>query len=218
VQEKSATKIPNDVPLEIVGPLGCGILTGAGSVLNSFKLKPGQSIAVFGTGGVGLSAIMAARLAGASRIFAVDKIASRLALAKELGATDVIDTSDGDPAEAIRSALPYGVDFSLNTTAAPALFRQGTACLAMRGTAGFVITPSGDVSLDNFLSSGQRWQAILMGDALPKTFIPMLLEYHRQGRFPFDRLIKFYPFERIANAFADSETGGTVKPVLRMPH
>jgi aryl-alcohol dehydrogenase len=216
--ERSAVKVPDDMPLEIMGPLACGVITGAGSVINSLAVRPGQSIAIFGTGAVGLSAVMAAKIVGATRIIAVDVVPSRLELALELGATDAIDASAGDPVQVIRARTRYGVDVSFNTTRSPAVFTQALECLAMRGVAGFVGAPFESWTPDMFriLSGGRSVRGILGGDASPGFFIPLLIEYYRQGRLPFERLIRFYPFEEIAQAFADCEHGVTVKAVLRM--
>jgi aryl-alcohol dehydrogenase len=216
--ERSAVKVPADVPLEILAPLGCGIITGAGAVIQSFQLRPGDTIAVFGTGGVGLAAVMAARLIGAARIIAVDLRPARLELARELGATDTLDGSRGELAAAIREITGHGVNFTLNTTPAPEVFTQALECLAMRGTAGFVTAPRGpwQPAMFPMLAGGRRLQGILGGDAAPQLFIPMLIDYYRQGRLPFDRLLRFYPFEDIAAAFRDMEQGTAIKPVLRM--
>jgi aryl-alcohol dehydrogenase len=216
--ERSAVKVPDDLPLEIMGPLACGVITGVGSVINSLAVRPGQSIAIFGTGAVGLSAVMAARIVGATRIIAVDVVPSRLQLARELGATDAIDASKGDVAHIIRERTRYGVDFSLNTTRLPPVFTQAIECLAPRGIAGFVGAPLGSWTPDLFqiLSGGRTLRGILGGDASPTLFIPLLMDYYRQGRLPFDRLIRFYPLRDIAQAFADCERGDTIKAVLRM--
>jgi aryl-alcohol dehydrogenase len=216
--ERSAVKVPTDVPLEILGPLGCGVITGTGAVINSLKVGAGDSIAVFGAGGVGLSAIMAARLVGAARIVAVDLLPARLALAKELGATDVINANDGDVAKAIRQLVPGGVNFTLNTTSVPDIFTQALDCLAVRGTAGFVTSPRGEWKPQMFpiLAGARKLQGIVGGDAAPQFFIPLLIDYYKQGRLPFDRLIRFYRFEDIATAFQDMQRGDTIKPVLRL--
>lgn len=216
--ERTAVKVPHDVPLEILGPLGCGVITGAGAVINSFNMGAGDTIAVFGVGGVGLSAVMAARLIGAARIVAVDVLPARLALAMELGATDTIDGKDGESAKLIRQLVPGGVDFSFNTTPSPDIFTQALECLGMRGTAGFVTAPRGDWKPQMFpmLAGGRKLQGILGGDAAPQLFIPMLIDYYKQGRLPFDKLIRFYNFADIAQAFQDMEHGETIKPVLRM--
>ena len=231
--ERSAVKAPADLPLEIMGPLACGVMTGAGAVINSLQVRPGQSIAIFGTGAVGLSAVMAAKIVGATRIIAVDVVPARLALAMELGATDVIDVSAGNPpdangpaasastgnaAQAIKNLTGHGVNFTFNTTRAPAIFAQAMESLAPRGVAGFVGAPVAPWTPDMFqiLSGGRTLRGIIGGDSSPGSFIPLLIEYYRQGRLPFDRLIRFYPFQEIAQAFADCEHGTTVKAVLRM--
>ncbi len=216
--ERTAVKVPRDIPLRILGPLGCGVVTGAGAVLYSLQVRPGDSLAVFGTGGVGLSAVMAARLAGAPRIIAVDVIPERLALARELGATDTIDARSADAAKVIRDLTGHGVNFSFNTTLAPEVFTQALDCLTMRGVAGFVTAPRGEWKPAMFpmLAGGRRLQGILGGDAAPQIAIPLLIEYYRQGRLPFDRLIRFYPFKQIADAFRDMERGAAIKPVVEM--
>ena len=215
--ERTAVKVPRDVPLELLGPLGCGILTGAGTVINSLALRPGATLAVFGTGGVGLAAVMAARLCGAARIIAIDVRADRLALARELGATDAIEAS-AEAGRAVRELTRVGVDYSINTTAVPQVFTQALDCLSTRGTAAFVTSPVGDWQPAMFpmLAGGRRLQGVLGGDAAPQFFIPLLIEYYRQGRFPLDRLVRFYPFSEIASAFRDMEHSETIKPVLRM--
>ena len=216
--ERTAVKVSKEVPLEILGPLGCGVITGSGAVIRALRVGAGDSIAVFGTGGVGLSAIMAARLIGAKRIVAIDLLPARLALARELGATDTLNPNDGEVVKAIRQLVPGGVDFTLNTTSIPDIYTHQLECLSVRGTAGFVTSPRGDWKPPMFhmLAGGRKLQGIVGGDAAPQTFIPMLIDYYRQGRFPFDRLIRFYAFEDIATAFQDMQRGDTIKPVLRI--
>jgi aryl-alcohol dehydrogenase len=142
----------------------------------------------------------------------------RLSLAKELGATDVIDASADDPGKAIFELTRYGVDFSFNTTSVPAVYSHAIDCLAQQGVAGFATSPRGDWTPEMFklLSGGKSLRGIIGGDSTPRLFIPLMIDYFRQGRFPFDRLVKFYPFERIGEAFDDSKSGVTIKPVLRM--
>lgn len=218
VPERTAVKVSKDLPLEKLGPLACGVITGAGSVIRSLKVGAGDSIVIFGVGGVGLSGVMAARLVGASQIVAVDLNADRLELAKELGATHAFAADDEDLVERIRGVTGRGVDYSFNTTTVPAVFTAALECLAMTGTAGFVTAPRGDWSPPMFtlLSGGRKLRGILGGDAPPRQFIPMLIDYWRQGRFPFDRLLSFYPFHDIARAFDDVAAGRVIKPVLRM--
>ena len=134
VPESTAVKVPADVPLELLGPLGCGFITGAGAMLEAFRIVPGQSVVIFGVGSVGLAAVMAARLAGASTVVAVDVSRERLQLATALGATDAV-ASDADTAAALRAIQPHGFTYSFNTTHAPAVYTLATGCLANEGTA-----------------------------------------------------------------------------------
>jgi aryl-alcohol dehydrogenase len=216
--QRSVVKVPKDVPLDILGPLGCGVITGTGAVIEALQVRAGDTIAIIGTGGVGLSAVMAARIVGASRIVAIDVLPKRLELAKELGATDTVDARDGNVVEKVRELVADGVNFTFNTTSTADNYSHAIDCLAVRGTAGFVTSPRGDWKPPMFtiLAGGRKLQGIIGGDAAPQFFIPMLIDYHRQGRLPFDRLIRFYRFDEIATAFADMARGDTIKPVLRM--
>ena len=218
VPERTAIKMDKDLPLEKLGPLGCGVVTGAGGVIEALKVGFGDTMAVFGTGGVGLSAIMAARLVGAKRIVAVDVVPERLELARELGATDTILASEDGIAEKVRAVTGRGVDFTFNTTTVPAVHSWALDSLAMNGTAGFVAAPRGEWAPQMFamLAGGRQLRGILGGDAHPGLFIPRLVEFWRQGRFPFDRLLTFYPFAEIARAFEDAHSGKAIKPVLLM--
>jgi len=218
VPERTAVKMDKNLPLEKLGPLGCGVVTGAGGVIEALKVGFGDTIAVFGVGGVGLSAVMAARLVGAKRIVAIDLVPERLELARELGATDTILANEDGLAAKIRAVTGRGVDFSFNTANAPAAHTAALECLAMNGTAGFVAAPLGDWTPKMFamLAGGKQLRGILGGDAHPGLFIPRLAEFWRQGRFPFDRLLTFYPFAEIARAFEDAHSGKAIKPVLLM--
>jgi aryl-alcohol dehydrogenase len=217
--ERSVVKIPNDVPLEIMGPLGCGVQTGAGAVLNDFNLQPDQSFAVFGVGALGLSAVMAARIVGARQIIAIDRHQHRLDLSRELGAHVGILAGDASLAAQIMELCPGGVDVALDTTGSLSVMRQAIDCLAPRGEAGFVASPwdGSELPIDiRRLLQGRRIRGIIEGDSNPDLFIPRLVEYWRRGLFPFERLIRFYEFDEIEKAFHDSEAGLTVKPVLRI--
>ena len=216
VPQRTAVKMDKDLPLEKLGPLGCGVVTGAGAVIEALKIGYGDTIAVFGTGGVGLSAVMAARLVGARRIVAVDINRERLDLARELGATDTIPADEDDVAKKVRAVTGRGVDFSFNTTTVPEVHSMALEVLAMNGTAGFVAAPRGEWVPKMFamLAGGRQLRGILGGDAHPGLFLPKLVDYWRQGRFPFDRLLTFYPFAEIDRAFADAHAGKAIKPVL----
>ncbi|MBB4860318.1 aryl-alcohol dehydrogenase [Novosphingobium chloroacetimidivorans] len=215
--ERSAVKVPRDVPLHLLGPLGCAMVTGAGSVLEALSVRPGQSIAIFGTGSVGLAAVMAAKIAGASRIVAVDVNKERLELAKSLGASDVIH-SDAETGGALRQLEPRGFDFSFITASAPQVFDAATACLGVGGTAGYVIFPREPwvPNLERLMTGGCKLQGIIGGFANPQTGIPLLIDYWRKGMFPFERLITEYRFDQIDQAWEQYRSGQVIKPVLRM--
>jgi len=177
-----------------------------------------STVTVFGVGGVGLSAVMAARLVGARRIVAVDLVPGRLELARELGATDTIRADEEGVVEKIRGVTGRGVDFTFNTTTVPDVHSWALEALAMNGTAGFVAAPRGQWAPQMFamLAGGRQLRGILGGDAHPGLFVPRLAEFWRQGRFPFDRMLTFYPFAEIERAFADAHSGKAIKPVLLM--
>ena len=218
--ERNTVKVRPDVPLELLGPLGCGIQTGAGAVLNSLQAQAGSSLAVIGVGSVGLSAIMAAVVAGCTTIIAIDVKPSRLALAGALGATHQVDASEGNVADAIRGIIAAGTDSALDTTGRPEIIYQAVEALAPRGVCGIIggAPPGTEVRLSygSMLYGGRSVRGIIEGDSIPKLFIPTLIELYLQGRFPFDRLIAYYPLEQINEAVAASERGEVVKPVLRM--
>ncbi|MEW6493250.1 MAG: NAD(P)-dependent alcohol dehydrogenase [Cyanobacteriota bacterium] len=219
-KERNIVKVREDVPLELLGPLGCGIQTGAGAVLNSLDAEMGSSIAIFGAGSVGLSAVMAAVIAGCTTIIAIDLNPKRLQMAKELGATHVINAGETNPVESILQMTDSGVNYSLETTGLPQVFRQAVDSLTRLGVCGLIgATPLGtEVTFDmNHILSGRMIRGILEGDSIPDLFIPQLIELYLQGRFPFDRLITFYNLEQINQAAEDSEQGRVIKPVLRMP-
>ncbi len=218
--ERNAVKVREDIPLELLGPLGCGIQTGAGGVMNSLRPEAGSSIVVFGSGAVGMSAIMAAKVVGCARIIAVDINPRRLELALELGATHAIDGSEVDAVAEIRCITGDGADYSLETTANPKVFRQAVDSLRSLGVCGLIGgAPLGtEVALDmNTILFGRTVRGIIQGDSVPQVFIPRLADLYAQGRFPFDRLVKAYPLEEINQAAEDSESGRVFKPVLRMP-
>ena len=217
--ELNVVKVRKDVPLELLGPLGCGIQTGAGAVLNALKVHAGSSFAAFGSGAVGLAAVMAARAGGATTIIAVDVNPARLALALELGATHVINSREADPVAEIRRLTGGGANFTLECSGRAEVLRQAIDSLTTLGTCGIVgATRQGteaSFNVNDVMIPGRRIMGIVQGDVVSRTFIPELIELYRQGRFPFDRLIKFYDFEDLNQAMADSENGTTIKPIVR---
>jgi aryl-alcohol dehydrogenase len=218
--ERNVIKVPNNAPLELLGPLGCGIQTGAGAVMNALNVRPGTNFAAFGGGAVGLSAVMAARVAGATTIIAVDVVPSRLALAKELGATHTVNSRETDPVETVRKITGGGADFTLESSGRPAVLRQAIDALAIRGTCGIVGAPAlgteASFDVNGVMTTGKRIIGIIEGDSVPDLFIPSLVELYTQGRFPFDKLVKFYSLDQINQAAEDSEKGITIKPIIRL--
>ena len=216
--ERNTIKVPEDIPIEILGPLGCGVRTGAGSVIHSLDAKAGSSIAVFGTGSVGMNAILAASLCGCAKIFAVDVMEERLIQAAGFGATHTIHSGKSDPVKEILHMCREGIEYSLDCTGNPGAIRQAVDVLAPGGTCGLIGAPppGTEANLDvlHFLP-GRRVIGIMGGDAIPEIAFPELIELYRQGRFPFDRMIRFYSLEDINDAVRDCENGKTIKAVLR---
>jgi aryl-alcohol dehydrogenase len=219
--ERNVVKVAKQAPLELLGPLGCGIQTGAGSVLNALKVEAGSSFAAFGAGAVGLAAVMAAKVAGATTIIAVDVTPSRLELALELGATHVINSREEDPVQRIQSITKGGVNYSLECSGRSEVLRQAIDALTTLGTCGIVgATKVGTevaFNINDVMIPGKRIMGIVQGDVVANAFIPKLVDLYLQGRFPFDKLCKFYEFDDVNQAMADSERGVTIKPILRMP-
>ncbi len=224
--EKNVIPVPDDVSdaaFELMGPLGCGIQTGAGAVINVLRPQLGQSLVVFGAGAVGLAGLMAARAIGVGLLIAVDKVPARLALARELGATHTIDVSQvADVAAEIRRLTGHGADFSLDTTGLPAVTRQALDALGPLGMCGFVggAAVGAELAVDvrDMMLQGKSLRGIVEGDANADVFIPTLIRMHQQGRLPLEKLVRVYPFEAINDAIADAKSGVTVKPILRFPH
>ena len=218
--ERDVVPVKGDYPSEMLAAIPCGVITGAGAVLNSFKAGPRNGLAVFGTGTVGLSAIMAGHLAGAYPLIAVDIIDKRLELALELGATYAFNAKEGDIARRIREIAPRGVEFSFETSSDLQAFKDAVDCLGMGGVCGVVTSPHSGREFPftpgPILMRGASLRGIILGSALPNTFLPKLIELNQLGRFPYDRLITTYEFKDINKAFEDSKTGATIKPVLKM--
>jgi aryl-alcohol dehydrogenase len=219
--ERSVVRLDPDVPLDLVAPFGCGIQTGAGAVLNALRPRAGASIAVFGVGTVGLSAVMAARVAGATTIIAIDPRPARLELARELGATHMIEPSQVDPVEAIRELTGgAGADFAIDAAGLPQVVQQAVYGTGPGGVCCLIGAPpfGTEVSLDinQVLAVGRTIRGIVEGESVPDVFLPTLIELWRQGRFPVDRMMTHYDFDEIDQAARDAEAGRVVKPVLRM--
>jgi aryl-alcohol dehydrogenase len=221
--ERNAVVVPKDIPLRGLGPLGCGVQTGAGAVINSLRARPGSSIVVIGAGAVGLAAVLGAVVSGCATIIVADRTASSLELARSLGATDVIDTTrETDLAKAIRARLPRGANFIVDAVGVPAITEASLGGLASLGTLALVaVAPPGKKLqvpwFDPTMLRGVSIHGVIEGDSNPDTFIPQLIELHRQGRFPFDKMTRVYPFEKINDAIEDHHAGKAIKPILEPP-
>lgn len=220
--QRNVVRVPDSaahLPLEQLAPIGCGLMTGAGAVLRSMKVRGGLPIVVFGTGTVGMAAIMAAKVAGADPIVAVDVNDERLALARELGATHAFNARDDAIAEDTR-LVPGGGRLCVRYDRDQGGDRGCVRAARARGVLGIVgASDPADMLVFNesqFMGGGRTVKGILGGDSDVGPFVTELIELHLAGRFPFERLIGYFDFAEIDQAIAASESGRIVKPVLRM--
>jgi len=220
VRERSAIKVGKGVSLRILAPLGCGVMTGAGTVICGLQARAGSNIAIFGAGSVGLSSVLAAALSGCSKIIVVDVMDSRLEMAQALGATHAINGAKCDVPKEIRKIIPNGVDYAVDNTGVPSVIRHAGGALAICGTLGLIggRSPKDDLVMnyEQVMQQGLSVRGFIEGHCIPDIFIPQLVELYMQGKFPFDKLISFYPFERINDAIADQLGGKIIKPVLEL--
>jgi aryl-alcohol dehydrogenase len=208
---RNMVKVDADLPLHLLAPLGCGIQTGAGTVLETLNVQPGQAIAIFGGGAVGLAAVMAAAIADAGRIALLDRHVHRLDLGRDLGATETATGLD---------ALAGPFDHVVDTTGVPALLGPAVDLLAPRGTLALVgaypSDPKFAVEASAIMSLGRRIVGVVEGGIDPQRFLPELIAHYRAGRLPMEKLVRTYPFAAIDQAVHDSESGAVIKPVLLM--
>ena len=211
---RNAIKVRSDAPLKFLGPLGCGLMTGAGSVLNVLKPTPDSTFVIFGTGALGFAALFAAKLMGCKRIVAVDRVRSRLDLARTLGAAEVIDTSATDLDKAL--AEIGGADFALDTTGIPKVLEAAVRSLKTCGQLALVgASPERFMSTDIMhMISGRVIRGVVEGDANPPVFIPFLVDKFLEGGFPIDKVAALYPFEQINAAVSEALSGKTIKPIV----
>ncbi len=219
--ERFAVKVRNDASIEMLGPLACGGQTGAGAVLTVMKPQSGDSFAVFGVGAVGLSALMAAKIAGCDPIVAVDVHEHRLALARELGATHTINHSGRtDVVAEIKKITGLGARYTLETSALASVFREAVEALMPAGTCVLLGSAPAETEVTfnmRHLQNGRVVRGVIQGDSVPQEFIPQLVDHIAAGRFPVERMITFYDLADINRAATEAAAGITIKPVLRMP-
>ena len=219
VPERIAVKVAKDLPLEKLGPLACGVQTGAGAVLNTAGVRPGESVVVIGCGAVGLSAVMAAKLARAFPILAVDLIEDRLRLARDLGATETLQAGKVDVVAEVQRITGGGADYAFECLGKAETIRQSIDCVRMGGGTAVIsgaMVAGAEVTLDGLGLILKNVCGNVEGGSNPALFIPLLIEFWRRGEFPFDRLLsRTYRLEEINQAIADMERGEVIKPVIR---
>ncbi len=224
-QRRNAIRVDKSLPLPTLAPLGCGVQTGAGTVFNTLNVEAGKSLAVFGCGCVGLSAIMAAVVAGAERIIAVDVNPSRVTLAGELGATCTLNPEDFASSEGLLQAVREaagsgGCHYAIDTTGIPSVLRQAFDSCGPLGVTAMIApgVPGTEVTVEMLgLLPGKSLRGVVQGDAVSKTFIPMLIALWREGRFPFDRLITYFDgIDAVEEAIQAMRAGRVIKPVVTL--
>lgn len=215
--ERNAIAMPDDMPFDLAAPLGCGVQTGYGGVVNALAPKPGESLVVFGLGAVGLSAIIAAAHSKMGTIIGIDPIEERRALALEFGATHAFA-----PGEDMSAALPpRSADYALDCAGTANTFAQGIDVIKPRGRLGVIAVPPPDQPISfvplSLLDGGREAVGIVEGGSNPDVFIPMLAGLIKSGALPLERMIKRYDFNDFTSAWDDAKSGKTIKPVLMMP-
>jgi Zn-dependent alcohol dehydrogenase len=217
--QRNTVKVDKRAPLELLGPLSCGFQTGVGAVINSIGLKKGETLAIFGGGAVGLSALLAAIDVGASATVVIEPVAERRELALELGATHVVDpTGKQDVADEVKKLTGGGTTHAIDTTGNPGVVATAAQVLLVTGTlctAG--IPPFGTMLPIDMLDIMVRGIAVRgnsVGDGDPQIMLPMMVNMFLDGRLPIDKLIKTFPFNQINEAFAASKDGSAVKATL----
>ncbi len=210
--------VPKDLDLPLLAPFGCGFQTGAGTVLNVLRPAAEESLVVFGAGAVGLAAIAAARGAGVGTVIAVDPVASRRVLAEGYGARALDPTADGAAPipDQVLELTGGGASYAIDTTALAAVVQQAQHSLRARGTlvALGLGAPEYPIDAIDLLQSGKMVRSSVEGDSDPQLMIPELIRRRAEGSFDVDHLITTYPFERIADAIADTTSGKVAKAVL----
>ncbi|KAL4902017.1 hypothetical protein BDW74DRAFT_187025 [Aspergillus multicolor] len=227
VQEDSIVNVAGLVDtredLAMLSPLGCGIQTGTGAIINAGAAGPTNRVAIIGLGGVGLSAVIGAKVAGCTQIIGIDRYQSRLDLAKELGATHVVHVAEGMGLDEVTAAVKeitggLGTNITLDTTGFPALIAEGIKMTAFKGKILQVGTAPETATLvipiHEFMVSGKQFIGIVEGDVVPKEYIPNLITWYREGKLLLDKIVKFYEAEGFETAIRDMQSGVTVKPVI----
>jgi len=210
--------------LQLFAPLGCGIQTGSGTVVNISGAGPRDAICIMGLGGVGLSAVMGAKIQGCRMIIGIDRVGNRLKLAKELGATHVIDGSKLDEGKTLGEIVKeiadgVGPSITIDTTGAPVLMDAGIQFTRNRGKYIQVGSPPPDYQLSSvngfeLMCSGKSWIGAIEGGSHPPDYVPKMIQWYREGKFPIDKLMKLMPVGQFEQALHEMHSGETIKPIL----
>ncbi|NLV72002.1 MAG: NAD(P)-dependent alcohol dehydrogenase [Actinobacteria bacterium] len=219
VPQNCLVKVDNDLPPEILAALPCGVMTGAGGIISALQVGPADGVLILGAGGVGQAAVMAAKMTGAHPIIAVERNPERLELALELGASHTVNAETEDAVARVLEISGGGVRYAFDSSGASAMWEVAAPALLPGGVFGVCAAANKETlggSPHIMLSKGNRIQFIMGGNAVPRVFIPKLIEWYKQGRLPVDRIVGTFPFSEINEAFASSHKGETVKPVVLM--
>jgi S-(hydroxymethyl)mycothiol dehydrogenase len=214
------TKVSAAVPPEVAGLLGCGVMAGLGAALHTGEVGAGDAVAVFGCGGVGDAAIAGAKLAGATTIIAVDLDARKLEMAKELGATHVVDASTTDPVAAVQEATGgFGADVCIEAVGNPKVFEQAFYARDLAGTVVQVGVPNPEMRIElpmiDFFGRGGRLKPCWYGDCLPSRDFPMLVDLYLQGRLPLDKFVtERIGVDGVEQAFERMHHGDVLRSVV----
>ena len=219
--ERNVVKVADDADLTMLAPLGCGVQTGAGGVMRSLNAKPGQSIVVIGGGTVGLSAVLGAVVVGCEPIILIEPQEGRRNLAKELGATHVINPADGETAETVRAIIPTGVDLVVDSSGHVPALESAINMLGNKGQIGLIGMPGAmdaalSVPIIHWLTIGGSVKGIVEGDSDPDVFIPELIDHYNNGHLPFDKFVSTYKLDQINEAIHDAHSGKAIKVVLTL--
>ncbi|QDS77101.1 hypothetical protein FKW77_000759 [Venturia effusa] len=214
--------IKSSEEMRLFAPLGCGIQTGSGAIYNVANCSDADTVAIMGVGSVGLSGIMGAKIGGAKTIIAIDRVPARLLLAKEIGASHSINIDGMDMLELIKAVRDltdgYGSSITMDTTGVPKLVAAGVDFTRRKGQYVQIGSAPKDAKLEieifNFMISGKRFIGAVEGDIIPAEYIPKMIGWYREGKFPIGKLMKTFKADEFMEAIHEMHTGKTIKPVI----
>jgi len=217
--ERALVKIRDDMPLDRAALIGCGVTTGIGAALKTARVAPGSSTAVIGCGGVGLSALQGCRIAGAGRVIAVDNQPWKLELAQNLGATDVVNTNDGDPVEQVKELTGGGVDYAFECIGLKPTIQQAVGMVKKGGAAVLVgvlpVTETVELSASDITLSEKRVLGSFMGSNAFRRDMPHYVDFYLDGRLRLDEMISNrIPLDEVNNAFDSMRKGQVARTVI----